>query len=243
MCAFVQVVPPPPPHSPRREVATPTQPLVTPLKGDRTVSGMVIRLDRGTVTLRTRFGEETLLLRADTLYQRDGLRLDAASLSVNDRVSVRTGRNLDGQAVAYQVIWGDLVASSPKTSWRRADLRSFSHKYVASARRENRQARLQSRPQVLPLSSPTTSLCRQWVVTAVAQIDGARMAIAWILPFTIRPELSHGTAEKPQTSRPALGTTSHFARLNRLLRLTWRVHAADDGSFCSPRTLRLHRRK
>ncbi len=106
---MVQVVPPPPPRSPRREVAVPTQQVATPLKGDRTVSGMVIRLDRGTVTLRTRSGEETMLLRADTLYQRDGLRLDASSLSVNDRVSVRTGRNVDGQAVAYQVIWGDLV--------------------------------------------------------------------------------------------------------------------------------------
>jgi hypothetical protein len=106
---LVQVVPPPPPRSPRREVAAPAQPVTAPLKGDRTVSGMVIRLDRGTVTLRTRSGEETLLLRADTLYQRDGLRLDASSLAVNDRVSVRTGRNGDGQAVAYQVIWGELI--------------------------------------------------------------------------------------------------------------------------------------
>jgi hypothetical protein len=106
---LVQVVQPPPPRSPRREVAAPAKLVVAPLKGDQTVSGVVVRLDRGAVTLRTRSGEETLLLRADTLYQCNGLRADAATLAVNDRVSVREGRNADGQTVAYQVIWGNIT--------------------------------------------------------------------------------------------------------------------------------------
>jgi len=106
---ILHVVPPPAPRSPRKEVLTPARAVIAPPKGDRTVSGVVVRLDRGAVTLRTRSGEETLLLRADTLYQCNGLRTEASTLAVNDRVSVREGRNLDGQAVAYQVIWGDLV--------------------------------------------------------------------------------------------------------------------------------------
>jgi hypothetical protein len=107
---MAQVVQPPPPRSPRREVAAPAKPVVAVLlKGDRTVSGLVVRLDGGAVTLRTRTGEETLLLRADTLYQCNGLRTDAATLAVNDRVSVREGRNADGQDVAYQVVWGDIL--------------------------------------------------------------------------------------------------------------------------------------
>jgi len=107
---MAEVVPPPPLRPARKDAAVPTKPVIALPKGDRTISGMVIRLERGTVTLRTRAGEEaTLLLRADTVYQQDGLRMDASALSVNDRVSVRAGVNARRQVEAYQVIWGDIL--------------------------------------------------------------------------------------------------------------------------------------
>jgi len=108
---LLTVVQPTPVRSPRRQVTAPPTKAAVILqpKGNLTISGIVIRLDAITVTLRTRSGEQTLLLRRDTLYQSNGLRMDASALSVNDRVSVRAGTNSGGQVEAYQVIWGDLV--------------------------------------------------------------------------------------------------------------------------------------
>ena len=78
-------------------------------RGDRTVSGVVIRCDARSVTLRTRDGEQTLLLRKDTRYLGDGAQQDAGALAVNTRVFVRAGRNLEGGVEAYQVMWGEIL--------------------------------------------------------------------------------------------------------------------------------------
>jgi hypothetical protein len=104
---FLEVVPPQPRRSPRRQ-EPPTRAVYQP-KGDRTVAGVVIRLDRTSVTLRTRDGEETLLLRPDTRYFGDGLTLEATDLKVNTRVSVRAGPDLFGRIQAYQVAWGEML--------------------------------------------------------------------------------------------------------------------------------------
>jgi hypothetical protein len=50
-----------------------------------------------------------MLLRRDTLYQCNGVRMEASALSINERVSVRAGTNVSGQVEAYQVIWGDIL--------------------------------------------------------------------------------------------------------------------------------------
>lgn len=73
-------------------------------RGDRDLAGVVVRCDGRTLILRTREGESTLLLRPDTRYLQDGLRMD--TVKVNARVSVRAGIDIYGNLQAYQVLWG-----------------------------------------------------------------------------------------------------------------------------------------
>ena len=77
-------------------------------KGDRDLAGVVLRCDGKTLLLRTRGGDATLVLRPDTRYLQDGLRMD--TVKVNDRVSVRAGMDIYGNLQAYQVLWGDFVS-------------------------------------------------------------------------------------------------------------------------------------
>jgi hypothetical protein len=79
------------------------------LRGDRTLSGLVIRREGLALSIKTRTGESALVLRPDTAYFGDGLRLDAAALTVNTHVFVRAGRDEYGRIVAYQVMWGQIV--------------------------------------------------------------------------------------------------------------------------------------
>lgn len=75
------------------------------------ISGVVIRLDPNSLTLRTREGEETILLRRDTRYFGDGQSLAREDVAVNMHVSVRAGRALGGGLEAIQVSWGRLVTA------------------------------------------------------------------------------------------------------------------------------------
>lgn len=104
---MLQVVPPAPP--PSRIKPAVRRPAIAPPQGDRTISGVVIRQDGRSVTLRTREGEQTLLLRRDTRYLADGAQQEAVALTVNTRVFVRAGPDLEGRIQAYQVMWGDIL--------------------------------------------------------------------------------------------------------------------------------------
>jgi hypothetical protein len=105
---IVHVLDPPARVNPRRVVVIkPSNPPM--LRGDRTVSGVVIRREGPALTVRTRTDERTLLLRPDTAYFGDGLRVDSSALVVNTHVFVRAGRNSDGWIEAYQVMWGNIV--------------------------------------------------------------------------------------------------------------------------------------
>jgi hypothetical protein len=106
---MLQVIPPGPP--PTRVQAVAKRPQIQLPRGDRTVSGVVIRRDPRSLTLRTRDGEQTLVLRKDTRYLADGAQQDSTALAVNTRVFVRAGRALDGDVEAYQVMWGDVVGA------------------------------------------------------------------------------------------------------------------------------------
>ena len=92
-----------------REARAATRPTFDLPHGDRTISGVIIRRDARSLTLRTRDGEQTLLLRKDTRYLGDGAQQDAAAALVNTRVFVRAGPNLYGGIEAYQVMWGEIV--------------------------------------------------------------------------------------------------------------------------------------
>jgi hypothetical protein len=78
-------------------------------RGNLSFAGLVLRRDSGSLTLKTRMGERTLLLRSDTRYLGEGVRVDAASLCVNMHVFVRAGRNLDGEVEVYQIVWGGIL--------------------------------------------------------------------------------------------------------------------------------------
>jgi hypothetical protein len=104
---MLQVIPPAPPPSRARPVAK--RPTIDLPHGDRTVSGVIIRRDASSITVRTRDGEQTLLLRKDTRYLADGAQQDTSALAVNARVFVRAGPNLDGGIEAYQVMWGEIA--------------------------------------------------------------------------------------------------------------------------------------
>jgi hypothetical protein len=105
---MLQVIPPTRPSSrPKAPVAT-FRPTLDLPHGDRTISGVIIRRDARSLTLRTHDGEQTVLLRKDTRYVGDGSQQDASAALVNTRVFVRAGPNLYGGIEAYQVMWGEI---------------------------------------------------------------------------------------------------------------------------------------
>jgi hypothetical protein len=93
-----------------RDSASPTE-LFAP-RGDLTYAGVVTRLEPDAMVLKTRAdGEKTILLRSDTRYISEGLRVEPATLQLRTRVFVRAGKNLDGDVEAYQVMWGEIVGA------------------------------------------------------------------------------------------------------------------------------------
>jgi hypothetical protein len=80
-----------------------------PQAGNLTFAGVVSRLNAQRLVLRTRAGEQTILIRQDTHYVDNGDTVEAAALQTNMRVFVRAGKNLYEQVEAYQVIWGKIL--------------------------------------------------------------------------------------------------------------------------------------
>ncbi len=107
------VVPPPAPVRPNRRID------VTPVKsarpapvrhGNVNAAGVVVRVNGNSIAVRTRSGDETFLLRRDTRYFGNGLRMELGDVKVNQRLAVEAGRNIDGQLEAFQLTWGELSA-------------------------------------------------------------------------------------------------------------------------------------
>ncbi len=99
-----------PPEPSRTRAAKAQRPLarLTPVV-TATLSGIVVRNQDGLLTIRTRESQETVLVRRDTRFIGDGLRGEASSLGMNQRVFIQAGRNLDGELEAYQVTWGGIL--------------------------------------------------------------------------------------------------------------------------------------
>ncbi len=68
------------------------------------------KLSASSVTLKTRTEERTFLLRSDTRFFGNGLKMEAKDVAVNQHVSVEAGRDLDGKYEAFQLTWGELSA-------------------------------------------------------------------------------------------------------------------------------------
>jgi hypothetical protein len=76
-------------------------------RGDILWAGTVSELTEEKMVLRTRTeGHKTLALRRDTRYMEDGVVSERERLKPNTRVSIRAGRNFEGNVEVYQVIWG-----------------------------------------------------------------------------------------------------------------------------------------
>jgi hypothetical protein len=79
-------------------------------RGNMTFAGVVSRVANDHLILRTRAGEEkVLVLRVDTRYANSGIPASVSDLQVNTRVFVRAGRNFEDELEAYQVIWGEIL--------------------------------------------------------------------------------------------------------------------------------------
>jgi hypothetical protein len=77
-------------------------------RGNLTFGGVVVDGPSGAITIRTRAGERTLLLRPDTRFSGDGVRLEAPQPLLNKHVFVRAGRDIYGALEAYQIVWGEI---------------------------------------------------------------------------------------------------------------------------------------
>jgi hypothetical protein len=74
-------------------------------------AGVVFRLNGERVVLHTRgTGDQSILLRADTRYLREGETVEAKDLKPNMRVYVRAGKNLYDEVEAYQIVWGTILS-------------------------------------------------------------------------------------------------------------------------------------
>lgn len=92
----------------KREYASPTERFAP--RGDMTSTGLVTSIDEKWLMIRTRNdGPKKFLLRHDTRYVGDGLRVDHAAVRAGKRVFVRAGYNFEGVVEAYQVIWGEIL--------------------------------------------------------------------------------------------------------------------------------------
>jgi hypothetical protein len=78
-------------------------------RGELEYAGLVVRQDNLLLVVKTRKGDVTLRKRSDTRYLAEGQKAGAAGVSINTRVFLRAGRNLDGELEVYQVIWGTMM--------------------------------------------------------------------------------------------------------------------------------------
>jgi hypothetical protein len=108
----LQVVPPPILVRPTKRLdVTPTKSIrPAPVRhGNQNFAGVVTRMNTSSITVRSRSEEKTFLLRGDTRFFGNGLKMDVHDVTVNQRLSVEAGRNLEGQLEAFQLTWGEIT--------------------------------------------------------------------------------------------------------------------------------------
>jgi len=78
-----------------------------PPRGNLTFGGIVVNKSSSGITMKTRDGEVSLILRRDTRYVDDGIRVENSTSLVNKHVFVRAGRDVYGHLEAYQIMWAE----------------------------------------------------------------------------------------------------------------------------------------
>ncbi len=92
----------------RKPWATPTESFAP--RGNLLLSGVVVRIDDPYIWLRTRAGENhVIIIRSDTRITAQGLASDRLSIPRNKPVFIRAGRSMDGDIEAYSLAWGDIL--------------------------------------------------------------------------------------------------------------------------------------
>lgn len=87
-------------------------------RGNLTFAGVILRRNPNMLVLRTRTEPEKIVqLRDDTRYLDSGGPGDLANLTVNTRVFIRGGKNLEDNTEAYTVIWGEIAGPKGRTSF------------------------------------------------------------------------------------------------------------------------------
>jgi hypothetical protein len=112
----LEVLPPQPPPSRAKAKATATA-AVKPFgtrppvirHGKDNFAGVVTKISQTLMTIHTREGEQTFLLRTDTRYIGNGLKMEHGDVGVNMRLSVEASRTRDGGWEAFQLTWGSIT--------------------------------------------------------------------------------------------------------------------------------------
>ncbi len=108
----LQVLPPPKVVRPNRRIDVTPSKTIRPAAvrhGNQNFAGVVSQVSSTSLTLRTRTEEKTFLLRSDTRYFGNGLKMELRDVSVNQRLAVEAARNMEGQLEAFQLTWGAIT--------------------------------------------------------------------------------------------------------------------------------------
>ncbi len=79
-------------------------------RGNLLITGIVLRVDEGSIVLRNRSGVRQLIqLRADTRYIGSGLLDEKEAMPVGRPVQVRAGKTFEGDVEAFTIMWGEIL--------------------------------------------------------------------------------------------------------------------------------------
>jgi len=77
--------------------------------GSFSFTGVVFRIVPGAMSLHTRTGDQSVILRSDTRYMEDGNIVEPPALKTNMHVFIQAGKTLYGEIEAYRVVWGGIL--------------------------------------------------------------------------------------------------------------------------------------
>lgn len=97
----------------RLKAASPTEYFAP--RGNLLYTGLVVRMDNQSLTLRTRTGERHMIqLRRDTRYYASGLPSEVGAVPLQSPVQIRAGRTYDHNIEAFSLTWGGILKPEPQ---------------------------------------------------------------------------------------------------------------------------------
>ncbi|MGA3097853.1 MAG: hypothetical protein ABSF25_15475 [Bryobacteraceae bacterium] len=105
----VHAIPPAPPPRPGGAAASAALEIRPLPWGAFSLAGVVFRIAPGAISLHTRTGDRSIILRPDTRYLEEGEIVDPSALKLNMHVFIQAGRALYDEIEAYRVVWGSIL--------------------------------------------------------------------------------------------------------------------------------------